>query len=103
VKRYSIVKLDENRRIINFEEKPSQPTTTLVAICLYLFPEDKLNLISEYLKGGNNPDAPGFYIAWLHRREPVYAFIFEGKWYDIGDLKCYEEANREYSRVTRNS
>ncbi|MCD5397481.1 nucleotidyltransferase family protein [candidate division NPL-UPA2 bacterium] len=96
VKRYGIVKLDENKRIINFEEKPSQPTTTLVAICLYLFPKEKLNLISEYLKAGNNPDAPGFYIAWLCRREAVYGFVFAGKWYDIGDFKCYEEANREY-------
>ncbi len=96
VKRYSIVKLGEDRRIINFEEKPPQPATTLVAICLYLFPKDQLNLISEYLEEGNNPDAPGFYIAWLHRREPVYGFVFKGKWFDIGDLRCYEEANKGF-------
>ena len=98
VKRYSMVEIDEDKKILSFQEKPSQPTTTLIAICLYLFPKEKLNLISEYLKEGNNPDAPGFYIAWLHRREPVYGFVFEGKWYDIGDLKCYEEANREYNK-----
>lgn len=98
VKRYSIVEVNEDKKIISFREKPSHPATTLIAICLYLFPREKLNLISEYLKEGNNPDAPGFYIAWLHRREPVYGFVFEGKWYDIGDLKCYEEANREYDR-----
>ncbi len=103
VKRYSIVEIDENKKILSFQEKPSQPRTTLIAICLYLFPREKLSLISQYLQEGNNPDAPGFYIAWLHQREPVYGFVFEGKWYDIGDLQCYEEANREYSRVTRNS
>lgn len=97
VKRYSLVEMNENKRILNFQEKPSQPRTTLIAICLYLFPREKLSLISEYLKSGNNPDAPGFYIAWLQKREPVYGFVFKGKWYDIGDLKCYEEANREYS------
>ncbi len=94
VKRYSIVEIDADKKVLNFQEKPSEPSTTLIAICLYLFPKGKLNLITEYLKEGNNPDAPGFYIAWLHRREPVYGFVFEGKWYDIGDLKCYEEANQ---------
>lgn len=98
VKRYSIVEIDENKKILSFQEKPSQPRTTLIAICLYLFPREKLSLISQYLQEGNNPDAPGFYIAWLHQREPVYGFVFEGKWYDIGDLQCYEEANKEYSR-----
>lgn len=98
VKRYSTVEVDGDKKILCFREKPSQPSTTLIAICLYLFPKEKLNLISEYLKEGNNPDAPGFYIAWLHRRDPVYGFVFEGEWFDIGDLKCYEEANREYNR-----
>lgn len=96
VKRYSIVEMNENKRILHFQEKPSQPRTTLIAICLYLFPREKLNLISEYLKSGNDPDAPGFYIAWLQKREPVYGFVFKGKWYDIGDLKCYEEANKGF-------
>ncbi|NOX97620.1 MAG: nucleotidyltransferase family protein [Nitrospirae bacterium] len=96
VKRYSTVELDEDKKILSFQEKPSHPTTTLVAICLYLFPKEKLNLISEYLKEGNNPDAPGFYIAWLHQKEPVYGFVFAGKWHDIGDLKCYEEANKGF-------
>ncbi len=102
VKRYSTVELDAHKKVLSFQEKPSQPTTTLIAICLYLFRKEKLHLISEYLKEGQNPDAPGFYIAWLHRKEPVYGFVFAGKWYDIGDLKCYEEANREYTKVTRN-
>ncbi len=96
VKRYSIVELNDNKQVLSFQEKPTHPTTTLVAICLYLFPKDKLHLITEYLEEGNNPDAPGFYIAWLHQKEPVYGFVFAGKWHDIGDIKCYEEANRAY-------
>ncbi len=96
VKRYSTGKLDEKGRIIDFQEKPSHPTTTLIAVCMYMFPQDKLPLFSTYLKEGNNPDAPGFYIAWLHKREPVYGFLFQGRWFDIGDLPCYQEADREY-------
>ena len=95
-KRYGLVELDEKGRMIDFQEKPAHPTTTLVAVCMYMFPRDKLPLITTYLNEGNNPDAPGFYIAWLHKRESVYGFIFQGRWFDIGDLQCYQEADREY-------
>ena len=97
-KRYGIVKLDEGGRMIDFQEKPSHPATTLVSVCMYMFPRDKLPLIFAYLNEGNNPDAPGFYIAWLQEREPVYGFVFHGKWFDIGDLRCYQEADREYKQ-----
>ncbi len=94
VKKYSVVELDENQKLLSFEEKPAEPRTNLIAICLYLFPGKKLNMVSRYIKEGNNPDAPGHYIKWLVDKEQVYGFTFDGKWLDIGDFKSYEEANR---------
>lgn len=96
VNKYSEIKLDEQNRVISFIEKPTQPKTTLAAICMYLFPKEKLELINQYIKEGNNPDQPGRYIRWLHKRESVYGFVFTDKWYDIGDINQYKEANREY-------
>ena len=43
--------------------------------------------------GGNNADQPGNLVAWLHRREPVYAYRFAGGWYDIGDHEQLLEAD----------
>ncbi len=96
VSKYSEIKLDEQNRVISFIEKPIQPETTLAAICMYLFPKEKLELINQYIKEGNNPDQPGRYIRWLHKRESVYGFVFTDKWYDVGDINQYKEANREY-------
>ena len=96
VKKYSAVELDNEGRVIDFQEKPKEPRTSLIAICMYYFPEEKLNLISQYLKGNGNPDAPGYYIRWLHKQEKVYGYIFNGIWYDIGDIKSYQEANSVY-------
>jgi glucose-1-phosphate thymidylyltransferase len=94
VKKYSVVELDESERVLNFEEKPEHPSTNLIAICMYLFPKDKLSLISDYLQQGNNPDAPGYYIKWLVKKARVYGFVFSGMWFDIGDLKSYNEADK---------
>ncbi len=96
VSKYSEVKLDDEKRVISFIEKPSQPETTLAAICMYLFPKEKLNLINKYIEKGNNPDQPGRYIQWLYKRESVYGFVFSDNWYDIGDINQYNEANMEY-------
>jgi len=97
VRKYSEVRLDADHRIVDFIEKPEHPETTLAAICMYLFPREKLSLIHEYIAAGNNPDQPGRYIQWLHKRQPVFGFVFNEKWFDIGDLKQYEQANREYA------
>ncbi|MDI6641567.1 MAG: nucleotidyltransferase family protein [Elusimicrobiota bacterium] len=99
MKKYGEVQLDQNQRIISFREKPQEPKTTLAAICVYIFPKEKLYLINTYLSEGNNPDQPGRYIAWLSQREPVYGFVFKEKWYDIGDIRQYRQADEHYRRL----
>jgi glucose-1-phosphate thymidylyltransferase len=56
--------------------------------------------VQTYLDEGNPPDQPGNLVAWLHRREPVYAYRLTGGWYDIGDpVQLLEADNRLRSRV----
>ncbi|MBD3313138.1 NTP transferase domain-containing protein [Candidatus Woesearchaeota archaeon] len=96
--RFGVVDIDGNEKLISFEEKPQNPSTTLIAICFYIFPKDKLDMIDEYIKKGNNPDQPGRYIEWLHRQTHVYGFVFEGSWFDIGNHDKLAEANEIYER-----
>jgi glucose-1-phosphate thymidylyltransferase len=84
-KRYGIVAVDADHRIVDFVEKPADPPSTLAATATYLYSREHLRLVDTYLEEGNNPDQPGNFVAWLHRREPVYAFGFAGGWYDVGD------------------
>jgi glucose-1-phosphate thymidylyltransferase len=84
-RKYGIVDVDADDRIVSFVEKPDDPPSTLAATATYLYSRSHLALVDTYLDEGNAPDQPGNYVAWLHRREPVYAYRFEGGWYDIGD------------------
>lgn len=96
-KKYGVVKLDKTKRITDFQEKPKEPDSTLVAMCLYYFPKDKLKLVKEYLEQKDkSSDASGSYIDWLKRMAPVYGFKFGGHWYDIGDMKFYGEAKAKF-------
>lgn len=99
VKRYSQVTLDADERIIKFEEKPQNPTTTLVAKCIYFFSKGELGLISEYIQVAGPTDAPGHYIAWLCQRVSVYGFTFCGKWYDIGNYEVYKRADKDFAAL----
>jgi glucose-1-phosphate thymidylyltransferase len=83
---YAVVALDENDRVVGFEEKPAEPKTNLAGTAAYLYRADALELLPGYLADGNSPDAPGNFVAWVHSRTPVYGYRFTGEWYDIGDL-----------------
>lgn len=97
--KYSNVKLDEEKRIVDFVEKPLKALSNLIAICLYIFPKQGLHFVGDYLEDGNNPDAPGYFIQWLAREEKVYGYEFGGKWLDIGDMDSYNKAKKEFNPI----
>jgi glucose-1-phosphate thymidylyltransferase len=92
-RRYGIVALDQDDRIVEFVEKPHDPPSTLAATATYLFAREHVRLVGTYLEEGNVPDQPGRFVAWLHRREPVYGWRFDGEWFDIGDAAQLLEAD----------
>ncbi|MBU1007137.1 MAG: nucleotidyltransferase family protein [Candidatus Omnitrophica bacterium] len=98
-KKYGIVSVDSDNKIRDFREKPKEPTSTLAAECLYFFPKEKIGIMREYLSVGGVKDAPGYFLEWLYKREAVFGYVFEGdNWFDIGDMRSYEEANRIFKQ-----
>jgi glucose-1-phosphate thymidylyltransferase len=92
-KQYGVIGVDESDRITSFVEKPDDPPSTLAATATYLFARRHVTLVDAYLRAGNPPDQPGHFVAWLQAREPVYAYRFEGGWWDIGDRAQLLEAD----------
>ncbi len=89
-KSYGLVDL-EGDRVVDFQEKPDNPPSTLVSIACYAFPAESVRF-EEYLADGNNPDEPGWFIQWLVDHSDVHAFTFDGAWFDIGTPESYLEA-----------
>jgi len=94
VKRLSSIGVDNDSRVITFEEKPEQPVSTLAGIALYYYPREILPLVAQYIEEGNNPDQPGHFVGWLYTRTPVYAWQVPGLWIDIGTPDSLAEAGR---------
>jgi glucose-1-phosphate thymidylyltransferase len=92
---YGIVALDSDARVTDFVEKPADPPSTLAAIATYLFHREHAALIRGYLADGQPGDQPGRFVAWLQQREPVYGWVFDSTWYDIGNHEQLLEADNQ--------
>ena len=94
---FGVVRIDQEDKVVSFEEKPENPQSSLVAMCLYYFPKDSLPLVEAYLKETKKSDRAGDYIRWMQGKKSVFGFKFIGKWYDIGSVESYREAEKNFS------
>lgn len=92
---YGVVRVNRQKEVIDFEEKPINPKSDLIGMCLYYFPKDKFFLLEEYLKNNKFSDATGEFISWLYKREKIYTYTFRGLWYDIGEYRALKEAEEK--------
>lgn len=81
---FGVVRLDGNK-IIELEEKPANPKSSLVATACYVFPARILPFLSQYCSEGRR-DNLGSFISYLIDRDGVYAYPFTGLWFDIATI-----------------
>ena len=95
-KRYGIVQLDAAGQVTAFFEKPDDPATTLVSTGIYHVPAAQLGVIAAYIAQGGKTDNIGDLIHALVLAPGVHGCRLPGRWFDIGDLASYEQANRTF-------
>jgi glucose-1-phosphate adenylyltransferase len=113
-RRFGIIGVDENERVVGFQEKPEHPKCipgspdlALGSMGVYIFDTD--TLVKALEADANQQTAHDFgkdIIPALIHQEPVYSYRFydENKkaakyWRDIGTLDAYFEANMDLCHV----
>ncbi|MCP4364612.1 MAG: nucleotidyltransferase family protein [Planctomycetes bacterium] len=97
-RRTGVVLMDDDSRLTACYEKPDDPVSELATPPLYMLRRETLPLIAEYIREGNDTDAPGNLTVWLYKRRPVYGYLFKGECYDIGDMESYERLRDGFSQ-----
>jgi len=95
-KRFGIVITDEDRKIVDFEEKPENPRSNLASMGIYIF--NWKTLKNALIAKADQPelDFGKHIIPHLHQNgAPMYAYEYNGYWKDVGTLHSYWEANME--------
>jgi len=95
-KRFGIMITDENKRIVDFEEKPANPRSNLASMGIYIFNWKTLKQALIDNADQPNLDFGKHVIPYCHKNgAPMYAYEFNGYWKDVGTLTSYWEANME--------
>ncbi|MFC2108184.1 sugar phosphate nucleotidyltransferase [Candidatus Bipolaricaulota bacterium] len=97
--RYGVAVVEDGR-IVEFQEKPQDPRSSLASTACYIYPKEVLPYFREFVEGATaGRDAPGYFNAWLLKTKSIRmdAFIFNTGWYDIGDRASYIEATQRYA------
>lgn len=98
LKRVGVALLDEQNKILDFEEKPAEPKSKYAVYAEYIYPKEILPVFKEYLQEGNSNDAPGNFVAYLYKKMPTYAYAFKGECYDVGTHDALAYVNELYSK-----
>ena len=98
LKRAGVIEIDEDSKVLSFEEKPEQPKSNFCVPAFYLYRRETLSEFKNYLADGHNPDAPGHFVPYLLNKKNVHAFQFEGQRYDIGTVESYEKVQQIFEQ-----
>ena len=94
--RFGIVVTDEDNRITEFEEKPTQPKSNLASMGIYIFSWKVLKEALIKLKDQNECDFGKHVIPYcFENNKRIFAYEYNGYWKDVGTLSSYWEANME--------
>ena len=94
--RFGLVITDENRKVLEFEEKPAKPRSNLASMGIYIFTWKVLKEALIKLKDQPGCDFGMHVIPYCHQNGAnVYAFEYNGYWKDVGTLAAYWESNME--------
>lgn len=89
LKRTGVALIDDNEKILEMTEKPSEPKSNWAIPPFYIFKKESLNEIKNGIDSGCKTDAPGGFVEWFCKRNDVYAYKMPGKRIDIGNLDDY--------------
>lgn len=95
-RRYGVLSLDKDERIVDFQEKPSRPQSNLASMGIYVFKRECLvEALEEDAHRRSGHDFGHDIIPALLGRHRVFGYRFNGYWRDIGTIDAYWQANMD--------
>lgn len=93
LKMTGVLELAADDRVIRLFEKPTHPPSVWFCPPLYFFQSTVPEQLDEFLRRHAGSDAPGHFIDFLCRKNPVYAFRLNAFRLDIGSIETYQAAD----------
>jgi glucose-1-phosphate thymidylyltransferase len=95
LQRTGVVVLDKEYRVVDMEEKPSNPKSTWAVPPFYIYLKKDLDLIRHSVENGCGKDAPGNLAHYMCDNTTMHAWPMGGSGknmrIDIGSIDTYKE------------
>jgi glucose-1-phosphate adenylyltransferase len=88
--RMGILAMDENDRVVEWQEKPKQPKSDLASMGVYVFSKKSLR---RYLRDDRPDFGKDVIPAMLDAEARVFGYRYSGYWQDVGTIQSYWETN----------
>ena len=96
--RFGITNVDEEMKIVTFDEKPKEPKNNMASMGIYIFKWSILKkmLLDDALDRSSDRDfGKNIIPKMIDQNMRVYAYLFEGYWRDVGTIDSYYKANMD--------
>ncbi len=96
--KFGIMNVDDEGKIIEFQEKPKEARSNLASMGVYIF---NWKTLKKYLtedeldKTSSNDFGKNIIPNMLNSGIPLYSYVFTGYWKDVGDVKSLWESNMD--------
>lgn len=95
IRNYGIATIDNEQRVIDWQEKPRQARSNLASMGVYIF---NLQFLEKALSNRNGHDFGQNIIKDAYPEHRVYGHLFDGYWADVGTLPSYWKTNMDVIR-----
>lgn len=96
--RFGIINVDEENKIVEFDEKPENPKNNMASMGIYMF--NWKSLRAYLLKDHKDKDSvhdfgKNILPLMLEDEKSMYAWSYKGYWKDVGTVTSYWQANMD--------
>jgi len=96
IKKYGVMTLDENERLIDIEEKPLEPQSQFASIGVYIIERKLLITMMKEIADDGRYDLVRDLFSRYRKKLKIYGYKFDGYWRNLGSLRSYFTCNMEF-------
>jgi len=98
VKNFGVVAMDDNQRIVNFEEKPLEAFSEIISLGIYIIRRELLiELLEQVVPEGKHEFVRDVIIRY-RKQKAIYAYMYDGYWASINSIDSYYNINMDFLR-----
>jgi glucose-1-phosphate adenylyltransferase len=96
VRDFGVIELDDDMRMIDFEEKPIEPQSSLISIGIYVISRILLIKLLETIVMEARYDFVRDIICRYRKKLKMYGYMYGGYWSSINCVQKYYETNMDF-------